>query len=210
VLGDAQPFTVAGRDFIVQVSVGIAMANQYDTRSEKLLQDADVACTRQGRRRQRYTFFEPRLGKAYVDRLGLQRAFHGLDNGELFIEYQPVVELSQGVPSASRLCCGGVIPSRSTRTVDFLQVSDNSAIAVEIGAWVLGEAMQQLRGWRNGSRRRLTCGQRSMSRRGSSPAAISSAPFPKAIDASGLEPESLHIELTESAVTDSSNGPCSS
>ena len=37
------PFTVAGRDFIVKASVGVAMADQPDTPSEKLLQDADVA-----------------------------------------------------------------------------------------------------------------------------------------------------------------------
>jgi len=199
------PFTVAGRDFIVQVSVGIAMANQYDTRSEKLLQDADVAlyATKDAGGND-YTFFEPRLGKAYVDRLGLQAELSmALDTVSYSSSTSLSSSLSQGVPSASRLCCGGGHPRRGvTRTVDFLQVSDNSAIAVEIGAWVLGEAMQQLRGWReripaaahlwtavNVSTRQLASGD------------LVSA-VSKAIDASGLEPESLHIELTESAVTD--------
>ena len=145
------PFTVAGRDFIVQVSVGIAMANQYDTRSEKLLQDADVAlyATKDAGGND-YTFFEPRLGKAYVDRLGLQAELSmALDNGELFIEYQPVVELESGRTVGVEALLRWRHPRRGVlEPVDFLQVSDNSAIAVEIGAWVLGEAMQQLRGWR--------------------------------------------------------------
>jgi diguanylate cyclase (GGDEF)-like protein len=199
------PFTVAGRDFIVQVSVGIAMANQYDTRSEKLLQDADVAlyATKDAGGND-YTFFEPRLGKAYVDRLGLQAELSmALDNGELFIEYQPVVELESGRTVGVEALLRWRHPRRGVlEPVDFLQVSDNSAIAVEIGAWVLGEAMQQLRGWReripaaahlwtavNVSTRQLASGD------------LVSA-VSKAIDASGLEPESLHIELTESAVTD--------
>jgi len=199
------PFTVAGRDFIVQVSVGIAMANQYDTRSEKLLQDADVAlyATKDAGGND-YTFFEPRLGKAYVDRLGLQAELSmALDNGELFIEYQPVVELESGRTVGVEALLRWRHPRRGVlEPVDFLQVSDNSAIAVEIGAWVLGEAMQQLRGWReripaaahlwtavNVSTRQLASGD------------LVSA-VSKAIDASGLEPESLHTELTESAVTD--------
>ena len=197
--------SVAGRDFIVQVSVGIAMANQYDTRSEKLLQDADVAlyATKDAGGND-YTFFEPRLGKAYVDRLGLQAELSmALDNGELFIEYQPVVELESGRTVGVEALLRWRHPRRGVlEPVDFLQVSDNSAIAVEIGAWVLGEAMQQLRGWReripaaahlwtavNVSTRQLASGD------------LVSA-VSKAIDASGLEPESLHIELTESAVTD--------
>lgn len=199
------PFTVAGRDFIVQVSVGIAMANQYDTRSEKLLQDADVAlyATKDAGGND-YTFFEPRLGKAYVDRLGLQAELSvALDNGELFMEYQPVVELASGRTVGVEALLRWRHPRRGVlKPVDFLPVADNSGIAVQIGAWVLGEALQQLRGWRertpsaahlwtavNVSARQLASGDlvRAVS---------------KAIDASGLEPESLHIELTESAVID--------
>ena len=199
------PFTVAGRDFIVQVSVGIAMANQYDTRSEKLLQDADVAlyATKDAGGND-YTFFEPRLGKAYVDRLGLQAELSvALDNGELFMEYQPVVELASGRTVGVEALLRWRHPRRGVlKPVDFLPVADNSGIAVQIGAWVLGEALQQLRGWRertpsaahlwtavNVSARQLASGDlvRAVS---------------KAIDASGLEPESLHIELAESAVID--------
>ncbi len=199
------PFTVAGRDFVVQVSVGIAMANQYDTRSERLLQDADVALyATKDAGGDDYTFFEPRLGKAYVDRLGLQAELSvALDNGELFMEYQPVVELTSGRTVGVEALLRWRHPRRGVLgPVDFLPVAENSGILVQIGAWALGEALQQLRGWRarttaaahlwtavNVSARQLASGDlvRAVS---------------KAIDASGLEPGSLHIELTESAVID--------
>jgi len=199
------PFTVAGRDFIVQVSVGIAMANQYDTRSEKLLQDADVAlyATKDAGGND-YTFFEPRLGKAYVDRLGLQAELSAaLEKGELFMEYQPVVELASGRTVGVEALLRWRHPRRGVlKPVDFLSVAENSGFAVQIGTWALGEALQQLRGWRqrtpaaahlwtavNVSAPQLASGD------------LASA-VSKAIDASGLEPESLHIELTESAVID--------
>ena len=199
------PFTVAGRDFIVQVSVGIAMANQYDTRSEKLLQDADVAlyATKDAGGND-YTFFEPRLGKAYVDRLGLQAELSvALDNGELFMEYQPVVELASGRTVGVEALLRWRHPRRGVlKPVDFLPVADNSGIAVQIGAWVLGEALQQLRGWRERtpSAARLWTAVNVSARQLASGDLVRAVS--KAIDASGLEPESLHIELTESAVID--------
>lgn len=199
------PFTVAGRDFIVQVSVGIAMANQYDTRSEKLLQDADVAlyATKDAGGND-YTFFEPRLGKAYVDRLGLQAELSvALDNGELFMEYQPVVELASGRTVGVEALLRWRHPRRGVlKPVDFLPVADNSGIAVQIGAWVLGEALQQLRGWRERtpSAARLWTAVNVSARQLASGDLVRAVS--KAIDASGLEPESLHIELAESAVID--------
>jgi len=199
------PFTVSGRDFIVQVSAGIAIANQHDTRSEKLLQDADVALyATKDAGGDDYTFFEPRLGKAYVDRLGLQAELSAaLDNGELFVEYQPVVELGSGRTVGVETLLRWRHPRRGVlQPVDFLPVAENSGIVVQIGAWVLSQAVKELRGWRertpaasqlwtavNVSARQLASGDlvRAVSR---------------AIEASGLEPASLHIELTESAVID--------
>ena len=142
------PFTIAGRDFVVQVSVGIAMANQYDTRSEKLLQDADVAlyATKDAGGND-YTFFEPRLGKAYVDRLGLQAELAmAVDNGEFFIEYQPVVELVSGRAVGVEALLRWRHPRRGVLAPgDFLPVAESSGIAVSIGAWAISEALQQLR-----------------------------------------------------------------
>jgi diguanylate cyclase (GGDEF)-like protein len=199
------PFTIAGRDFIVKASVGVAMANQQDTRSEKLLQDADVshyAVKDSGG--DDYKFFEPRLGKAYVDRLGLQAELaDALDRGELFMEYQPVVELLSGRTVGVEALLRWRHPRRGVlRPADFLAIAETSGVVVPIGAWAIGEALQQLRDWRarvpdaadlwvavNVSARQLASGDlvRAVS---------------KAIAESGLAPDSLHVELVESAVID--------
>jgi diguanylate cyclase (GGDEF)-like protein len=199
------PFTVAGRDFIVKASVGVAMANQSDNHSEKLLQDADVALYAvKDAGGDDYTFFEPRLGKAYVDRLGLQAELSAaLDKGELFVEYQPVVELTSGRAVGVEALLRWRHPRRGVlQPVDFLSIAESSGIVVQLGAWVLGEALNQLQSWRqripaaaqlwtavNVSARQLASGDLV--------GAVS-----KAISASGLPPEALHLELTESAVID--------
>lgn len=199
------PFTIAGRDFVVKASVGVAMADHQDTRSEKLLQDADVALYAvKDAGGDDYTFFEPRLGKAYVDRLGLQAELSAaLDKGELFIEYQPVVELASGRTVGVEALLRWRHPRRGVlKPDDFLAIAESSGVVVQIGAWVMGEALQQLRDWRarirateelwvavNVSARQLASGDLV--------GAVS-----KAIAASGLAPELLHVELTESAVID--------
>jgi diguanylate cyclase (GGDEF)-like protein len=199
------PFTLGGRDFIVRASVGVAMANPQDTHSEKLLQDADVALYAvKDAGGDDYTFFEPRLGKAYIDRLGLQSELSAaLDNGELFMEYQPVVELASGRTIGVEALLRWRHPRRGVlKPVDFLAIAESSGVVVQIGAWVTSEALRQLAGWRqrvpaaaqlwtavNVSARQLASGDLL--------GAVS-----KAIGESGLEPASLHIELTESAVID--------
>ncbi|MGA3353637.1 MAG: EAL domain-containing protein [Acidimicrobiales bacterium] len=199
------PFTIAGRDFIVKASVGVAMADQQDTVSEKLLQDADVALYAvKDAGGDDYTFFEPRLGKAYVDRLGLQAELSvALDKGELFLEYQPVVELSSSRTVGVEALLRWRHPRRGVlQPLDFLAIAESSGTVVQIGTWAMGEALQQLRGWKqrvpaaaelwvavNVSARQLASGDLV--------GAVS-----KVIAASGLAPESLHIELTESAVID--------
>ena len=199
------PFTIAGRDFVVKASVGIAMANQDDTVSEKLLQDADVALYAvKDAGGDNYTFFEPRLGKAYVDRLGLQAELsRALSKGELFVEYQPVIELSSGRTVGVEALLRWRHPRRGIlRPVDFLPIAESSGTVVQIGAWIIEEALGQLRAWRqaipgaselwtavNVSARQLASGDLA--------AAVS-----KAIKTSGLEPASLHLELTEGAVID--------
>ncbi|MGA2531321.1 MAG: EAL domain-containing protein [Acidimicrobiales bacterium] len=199
------PFTIAGRDFIVKASVGVAMADQPDTPSEKLLQDADVALYAvKDAGGDDYTFFEPRLGKAYVDRLGLQAELSvALDKGEFFLEYQPVVELSSGRTVGVEALLRWRHPRRGVmHPVDFLSIAESSGAVVQIGAWAMSEALGQLRVWKqrvpaaaglwvavNVSARQLASGD------------LVGA-VAKVIAASGLAPECLHIELTESAVID--------
>ena len=199
------PFTIAGRDFIVKASVGVAMANQNDNHSERLLQDADVALYAvKDAGGDDYTFFEPRLGKAYVDRLGLQAELSAaLERGELFVEYQPVIELTSGRAVGVEALLRWRHPRRGVlQPVDFLSIAESSGIVVQLGAWVLGEALEQLRGWRQ----RIPAAAKLWTAVNVSARQLASGDLvgavTKAVAASGLPAEALHLELTESAVID--------
>lgn len=199
------PFVIGGRDFVVKGSIGIALANRDDIDGEKLLQDADVALyATKDAGGDDYTFFESRLGKAYTDRLGLQAELsRAIDNDELFMEYQPVVELASGRTVGVEGLLRWRHPTRGVmKPVDFLPVAESSGLVVQVGSWAISEALQQLRAWReqmpevarlwtavNVSARQLASGD--IAREVS-----------KAIESSGLEPESLHLDLTESGAID--------
>jgi diguanylate cyclase len=199
------PFTVAGREFFVHASVGIAMGNQRDARSDELLRDADVALyAAKDAGGDDYTFFEPRLGKAYVDRLGLQAELGAaLDKGQLLVEYQPVVDLTSGRAVGVEALLRWRHPRRGLlEPVDFLAVAESSGLVVQLGAWVLEEALRQLRAWRD----RIPAAAQLWTAVNVSARQLASGDLvgvvTKAIEASGIEPEALHIELTESAVID--------
>jgi EAL domain-containing protein (putative c-di-GMP-specific phosphodiesterase class I) len=86
--------------------------------------------------------------------------------------------------------------------VDFLPVAESSGIVVQIGAWALEEALRQLRSWRD----RIPAAAQLWAAVNVSARQLASGDLvgvvSKAIGASGIDPESLHIELTESAVID--------
>ena len=86
--------------------------------------------------------------------------------------------------------------------VDFLAVAESSGLVVQLGAWVLEEALRQLRGWRD----RIPAAAQLWTAVNVSARQLASGDLvgvvTKAIEASGIEPEALHIELTESAVID--------
>lgn len=199
------PFAIAGRDFVVKASVGVAIAGDQDTQSEKLLQDADVALYAvKDAGGDNYTFFEPRLGKAHVDKLGLQAELSAaLDNGQLYIEYQPVIELASGRTIGLEALLRWRHPRRGLlKPPDFLSMAENSGTVVQIGTWMINEALHQLRLFKqaipaasaiwmavNVSARQLASGDLV--------GAVS-----KALRTNQLAPDSLHIELSENAVID--------
>jgi diguanylate cyclase (GGDEF)-like protein len=199
------PFTLTGRDFVVKASVGIAIADEHDARSEKLIQDADVALyAAKDAGGDKYTFFEPRLGKAYIDRLGIQAELStALAERQFFLEFEPVVELSLGRTVGVQAVLRWRHPRRGVlATRDFLEVAESSGVIIELGAWALDKALSQLREWKQDIpvASQLWVAVDVSARQLHNKNFIASVSA--AIAATGLEPTSLHIQLSQSAAAD--------
>jgi diguanylate cyclase (GGDEF)-like protein len=201
----AVPLDLDGVTLSVVPSIGISVYPEDGTDPEQLLKHADIALyTAKDRGRGNHQFYTPEMNARLHERLGLERALRqALDSNELFVEYQPCVDL-QTLRTVSlealirwRTADGAYIPPSR-----FIPIAEQSNLIVEIGAYVLRRVCLQLSEWQ---RERLPLVPVSVN--------ISVRQFemtPLASVVSGLAQELgidaslLHFEITESAAMQNS------
>jgi len=136
--------------FTVSASIGIALGMR--TSAEDLIRDADVALYQaKASGKKRYTVFKPEMHTAIRDRIGLGTDLRtALDEGQLFIEYQPIFDLrsmsATGVEALLRWRhpTRGIVPP-----AEFIPIAEESGLILPIGRFVLAEACGQAASWRS-------------------------------------------------------------
>ncbi|MBI2170198.1 MAG: EAL domain-containing protein [Actinobacteria bacterium] len=144
-----EPVVVDGREFFVRASIGIATTSGAEDAGE-LLRDADVAMYRaKAEGRGQWRAFDPLMREAVADRLELEAELRrALDARELFLEYQPIVDLASGRISGVEALMRWHHPTRGLiPPLDFVPVAEENGQIVALGAWALAEACRELRNW---------------------------------------------------------------
>ena len=148
-----------------------------------------------------YRMFEPAMHESVVERLelraDLQRA---IDEHQLEVHYQPVVRLDRRGSTASRRCCAGSIPPRADRALQFIPLAEETGLIIPIGRWVLHEACKQGAALQRayGADERLTMSVNLSLKQLQSDTIVADVEF--ALAESGLAPDSLVLEITESVM----------
>lgn len=138
-------------DWTVQASLGAALFPHHGTSKHDLLKCADMAlyaAKQSGRGCVR--LFEPRFREAAEQRAGLRAAVQqALAQGEMFILYQPIVDLAGERPLAFEALLRWRRTDGSIQTpAVFGEVFDDEQIAADIGNFVLGQVLAQIERWR--------------------------------------------------------------
>ena len=197
------PFLVAGSDVQVGGSIGIAAARTGTERADELLRNADVAMyTAKDLGKNRVATFEPTMHAAIVARHEHSAELgRSLGRGELALLYQPIIDLRSGVATGVEALVRWRHPTRGLLGPnEFIPLAEETGLIVSLGTWVLDEACRQVAEW-SGSKR---VGRSLALTVNLSAQQLAEADFVEklkaTLDRSGLDPNQLVLEMTETAI----------
>ncbi len=206
----SQPLTLAGHEVFVTPSIGIAIFPKDGADAETLLKNADTAmyfAKRQGRNL--YRFYDATLNEAALKRLTTENQLRkAIERNELSLHYQPQLDLLSG-----RICgvealvrwtndlLGTVSP------VDFIPLAEETGLIIPIGEWVLRTACQQAKAWQVAgvglARMAVNISVLQFVQPGFTGLVA------RVLEETGLEPEALELEITESLLMKDPEGATS-
>ena len=190
-----------GIDVHVSPSIGIAFYPRDGATIDTLLAHADAAMYHAKERgRNNVQCYTESMGTVTQERVKLESELHEALRGQQFeLHYQPKVDTATGRINSAEALIRWHHPERGLLLpADFIPVADECGLLDAIGEWVLHEACRQGSIWQQRGPRALRV-------------AVNLAPsqfrladlvgqIRRALDASGLDPALLEIELTETAV----------
>ncbi|MGO8758223.1 MAG: putative bifunctional diguanylate cyclase/phosphodiesterase [Terracidiphilus sp.] len=192
-------YSLLGHALSMFCSMGISVFPKNGEDYETLLKKADVAkCCAMEDGANRFRFFNDEMNREIQARLKMESGLRqALARKELYLEYQPQVDIRTGAVAGLEALLrwkspelGLVPPSR------FIGIAENSSLIVPIGEWVLRSACKQAKSWQEGGLPAV-------------PVAVNVSPVQfrqqgfcelvrRTLRESGLKPEYLELELTES------------
>jgi diguanylate cyclase (GGDEF)-like protein len=195
------PFGLSQKDVFVNASIGIAVSHLGEVAADELLRNADVAMyAAKEAGKGRYEIFESRLHTAVLERLALEADLrNAIERNELVLHYQPTVCLTSGEISGVEALVRWNHPKRGmVPPLDFISSAESSGLIVPIGRWVLREACRQGREWHRSQpgAEQLSIAVNLSVRQLQEPSIVDDVA--EALEWSGLPPELLVLELTES------------
>ena len=190
-----EPHHVLGREVRVGASIGIVLAPSQGRDADELLKNADLALYRaKASGRGAYIFFQPEQDQKLGERRSLEADLStAIKERQLELYYQPIVELERkevmGFEALMRWHHPqlGMVSPR-----DFIPLAEETGLIVEMGAWALKQACQEAVTWPEHIK--VTVNLSSIQfEHGDLYKAVR-----EALSNSGLSPERLELEITES------------
>ena len=195
----AHPYLLGGHDITITASIGIALSDADGSTAAELLRNADTAMSRAKEDgRNNFRFYSADMNITTLSDLLLENQLrNAVKHNELELFYQPKINSNTGILESAEALLrwrhpeqGMVLPDR------FIPLAEESGLIIPIGAWVLQTACEQISAWRNVGLPVVPVAVNLSAQQflqADLPALISDS-----LEATGIEPSLLELELTES------------
>jgi diguanylate cyclase (GGDEF)-like protein/PAS domain S-box-containing protein len=192
-------FVVQGHSLGVSCSLGISIFPEHGADGETLIKNADAAMySAKDIGRNNFQFFTADMNAQAVERLALENGLRlALEKKELFLVYQPQMNITNGRITGLEALLRWQHPELGLVPPDrFIRIAENSGLIVPIGEWVLRTACSQARKWQDEGIPAVSLAVN-----------VSAVQFRqegfcqlirKVLGETGLAPQHLELELTES------------
>jgi diguanylate cyclase (GGDEF)-like protein len=204
----ACPIDINRGDIHIGTSIGIAIMPHDGANLNEVLRSADLALYRAKEDgRGCFKFFAPDMSAAVQHKMALSRDLrHALtESAGLDVHYQPQIELStrkvisyEALVRWTHPCFGNVPPA------EFIPIAESSNLICDLGLWVLRRAARQAKAWLDqGEPARQVAVNVSAAQIWHTDFA---ADVMQVLKETGLPPQLLCLELTESLLADHAEG----
>jgi diguanylate cyclase (GGDEF)-like protein/PAS domain S-box-containing protein len=196
----ANPFDLDGNEVNIGTSIGIALAPEHGLNPNDLLKMADMALYRaKSAGRSAYRIFDPAMSVAENMRQGLESELRrAIAQDELELHYQPIINTK-----TSRICGAealvrwrhpikGMVPAGQ-----FIPLAEETGLITQIGEWALHTACADATNWPDDVKVAVNLSPIQFRKTNLSDVVIC------ALAQSGLPPERLELEITETALLES-------
>jgi diguanylate cyclase (GGDEF)-like protein/PAS domain S-box-containing protein len=193
-----EPFALEKEEFYVTGTIGISIFPLDARKGEDLLRNADDAMYRSKKQGPGGSLVHSATTPNLLAELSFAtRIRRAVDARQWVLHYQPIVDLENGDVRAVEALIRWADPERGLiQPSEFLPLAEAMGLSEAIGDWVLHEVIRQARTWRDQGLRFEVCfnvSPRQLRRPDIAKNMLS------AIEAAGLDPSGLVVEVTEAA-----------
>lgn len=194
-----QQHIIDGHEVAVTCSIGITLFPEDGGDLDALLRNADTAMYRAKEEgKNNYRYFTAEMNDAVRRRVEIGKHLrHALKSSEFTLHYQPRVELGGGtIVGAEALIRWNSAGIGPVSPAEFIPIAENNGLIVPIGEWVLHSACRQARQWQEERGKPINVAVNLSARQFRDADIVKEVV--RALDESGLAPQLLELELTES------------
>jgi diguanylate cyclase (GGDEF)-like protein/PAS domain S-box-containing protein len=201
----AAPFLLGEEKAFISASIGITLYPADADDMETLMKNADQAMyVAKNLGRNRMSYFTPVLQENAQKRMRLVNDLRdALASGQFRVHYQPIVELATGDIHKAEALIRWMHPKRGmVEPAEFIPLAEETGMIVEIGDWVLRQAMHQVKRLQANHHKdfQISVNKSPVQFRNDDP--VKAAEWLLELERNGLHASSLVVEITEGVLLD--------